>query len=85
MQDPGLWEKFVGQLRHSLPHQVRPLAAPAQLPMPQDNDMVSERIQRRAVGRHGVVSEVTPDDLREPFPDFRNRHVPPLSQLFLDF
>ena len=35
--------------------------------MPENEDMVSKRAQRRAVGRHGVVSEIAGDDLREPF------------------
>src|ERR1700722_18460449 len=36
--------------------------------MPENEDVVSKRAQRRAVGRHGVVSEIAGEDLREPFP-----------------
>src|ERR1700687_5546780 len=52
--------------------------------MPENEDVVSKRAQRRAVGRHGVVSEIAGDDLAEPFPGLRDRHVPSLSQPFLD-
>ena len=85
MQDTGLGEEFVGQFRHPLPHHIRSLAATAELPMPKANDMGSERIWRRAVRRHGVISEIPGDDLRELLPDFGNRHVPSLSKCFLDF
>jgi hypothetical protein len=44
MQDTGLWEKFVSQFRHPFPHHVRSLAAPAKLPVPQDNDMIAKRM-----------------------------------------
>jgi hypothetical protein len=37
--------------------------------------MIAEHSQRRAVGRHGAVGEVSSYNLREPSPDFRNWHV----------
>src|SRR4029077_20214037 len=52
--------------------------------MPENEDAVSKRAQRRAVGRHGVVSEISGDDLREPFPGFRNWPVHSPSQRLLD-
>src|SRR6266446_2722034 len=52
--------------------------------MPENEDVVSKRAQRRAVGRHGVVSEISGDDLREPFPGFRNWPVHSPSQRLLD-
>ena len=52
--------------------------------MPENEDVVSKRAQRRAVGRHGVVSEIAGDDLREPFPGFRNWPVHSPSQRLLD-
>src|SRR3984893_7300103 len=52
--------------------------------MPENEDVVSKRAQRRAVGRHGVVSEIAGDDLREPFPGFRNWPVRSMAQPLLD-
>ena len=52
--------------------------------MPENEDVVSKRAQRRAVGRHGVVSEIAGDDLREPFPGFRNWPVHSMPQPLLD-
>src|SRR5271166_2784495 len=47
------------------------------------NDMISECGQRQAVGRHGVIGEVTGDDLSKPFPRFGDRPVRALSQRLL--
>src|SRR3954469_24842032 len=80
MKDPRLGEKLVDQLRHARPHQVRLLTAPAEAAMPEDGDVVMECADCRAVCRHGVIGEIPGDDLPEPFPGLRDRHVPSLSQ-----
>src|SRR6516165_2775547 len=46
--------------------------------------MITERGNRPAVGRHGVIGEVSGDDLREPRPNFWDGPVPPSSQHLLD-
>jgi hypothetical protein len=84
MKDPRSGEKVVDQLRHSRPHQVRLLTAPAEAAVPEDGDVVAERADRRTVRRHGVVGEIPGDDLPEPFPGLRDRQVPSLPQPFLD-
>src|SRR3954466_6678679 len=43
MKDPRSGEKLVDQLRHSRPHQVRLLTAPAEAAVPEDGDVVAER------------------------------------------
>lgn len=53
--------------------------------MPKDDDVVAERADCPTVGRHGVVGEVSGDDLRQPAPGFGDRLVQPLSQSLLDF
>src|ERR1700694_125176 len=85
VQDTRLGEELVRQLRHLRPYQPRSLAAPAQPPMPEDDDVVAKCSNRRAIGRHGVVGEIPADDLPEPFPGFRNWPVHSSSQRFLDF
>jgi integrase len=52
--------------------------------VPENGDVVAECADRRAVRRHGVVCEITGDDLAEPFPGVRDRQVPSLPQPFLD-
>src|SRR6202008_3442829 len=52
--------------------------------MPENEDVVSKRAQRRAVGRHRVVSEIAGDNLRKPFPGFRNWPVHSMPQPLLD-
>src|SRR5271166_3523386 len=85
MKDLRLGEELVGQFRHPRPYQSRSLTASAQPPMPEHNDMISECGQRQAVGRHGVVGEVTGDDLTKPFSRFGDRPVRALSKRLLDF
>ena len=52
--------------------------------MPKDDDVVAERADCPTVGRHGVVGEVSGNDLRQPIPGFGDRPVQPLSQFLLD-
>jgi hypothetical protein len=58
------------------------LAAPAEAPVPKHGDVAVEGTDRRAVRRHGVVGEIAGDNLAEPFPGVRDRHVPALPQPF---
>ena len=51
--------------------------------MPEDDDVVSKCSNRRAIGWHGMVGEIPGDDLRKPFPGFRDRPVHSLSQCLL--
>ena len=83
MKDLRFWEKRVGDLRHPLPDHPRPLATPAQLPMPEDNDVVAKRGQRQAVGRHGVIGEIAADDLCQPFSRLGDWPMPAPSQRLL--
>src|SRR5467141_2091125 len=76
MKDARLGEKIVGQLRHPRPHQSCLLTAPTETPVPENGDVVAECADRRAVRRHGVVSEISGDDLAKPVPGFRNQTVP---------
>jgi putative transposase len=84
MKDPWLGEKVIGKLRHPRPHQPCLLTAPAETPVPENGDVVAECADRRAVRRHGVVSEIAGDDLAEPSPGVGDRQVPSLPQPFLD-
>src|SRR4051794_28464355 len=84
MQDSWQGEELVSQFRHSPPQHSCSLAARANPPMPENEDVVSKRAQRRAVGRHGVVGEISGDDLPEPFPSFGNWPVHSPSQRLLD-
>ena len=43
--------------------------------MPKNFDVISKRGQRQAIGRHGVVGEVTCDDLSKPFPSYEGSSV----------
>jgi hypothetical protein len=42
------------------------------VPVPKDDDVVAKCSNRRAIGRYGVIGEISGDDLRQPFPGFRN-------------
>jgi hypothetical protein len=54
------------------------------LTVPEEHDVVVKCSNRRAIGWHAVVGEIPGDDLRKPFPGFRDWPVPSLSQRFLD-
>src|SRR5215210_4765400 len=64
MQDPWLGKELVRQFRHL--HTDRPgsLAASAELPMPECDDVVAECSDRGAVGRHSMVGEIPGNALR---------------------
>jgi hypothetical protein len=55
------------------------LAASPQRALPEFSDRVTERVERAAVRRHGVVIEVAADDLPQPFAlyGYRLMHAPP--------
>src|SRR5262249_13546760 len=77
MKYPGLRQKVIGQLIHPLPCETILLTAPQQRAQPEALDMVEECDERRGVGRHGMVGEVAPNDLRQPTPLLGDRPVHP--------
>src|SRR5688572_1283432 len=84
MEDTRFGKPVVGQPRDPSPGESALLAAPDEYPPPASDDLVSERCQCSAVGRHGVVVEVAGNDLPQPFPLLRDRLMHAPSQLLLD-
>jgi hypothetical protein len=68
MKDFGLREEVIGQLSNPLPREPVFLTASPQRAQPEAPDMVAEGAECRKVGRHSVVREVAPNDLRQPAP-----------------
>ena len=60
------------------------LATSAKLTSPSVYHPVPELHQGMAIGRDGVIPEVSADDLFEPFPLLADRLVHPLTQFLLD-
>ena len=85
MKDLRRREELIRQFCHLRPYQSCSLATPTELPMPKNCDVMSERGQRQAIGRHGVIGEIASDDLSKPFPCFRDGPVCSSLQRFLDF
>ena len=85
VKDLGSWNKVGRQPLQPFPRESRSLAASVQCPMPKDDDVVAERADCPTVGRHGVIGEVSSDDLRQPAPGFRDRPVQPLAQSLFDY
>src|SRR5262249_25873197 len=85
MKDFWLREEVIGQLCNPLPCEVVLLTATPQRPQPETHHMVAKGAECRKVGRHGVVCEVAPNDLRQPAPLFGDRlmHSPPQLLLYL--
>src|SRR5215213_9489228 len=84
MKDPRFREVVVGQLRHPAPQGVVGLTAPPERAPPEPDDLGPEVAECRVVGRHGVVGEEAPDNLRQPAALFGDGLVPPPSQFLLD-
>ena len=84
MKDFGLREEVSGQLFHPLPREPVFLTAAPQRAQPNTPDMVTEGAECREIGRHGMIDEVAPNDLRQPEPLIGDRLVHPPSQLLLD-
>src|SRR5580704_10183255 len=85
MEDDWFREPDIHQRRHPCPRAPVLLATTPQRAPPEVGDMVPERGQCLAVGRHGVVVEVAADDPPQPFPLFGDRlvHAPPQRLLEL--
>src|SRR5262249_32638968 len=83
MKDAGAGKPIVEEDLHLLPCQLGSLAASRKRPPPEGCDVEVECQQCATVGRHGVVSEESQDDLLKPSPLLGNRLVPPLSQFGL--
>src|SRR5215470_11926011 len=85
MKNSWLREEVIGQLCNPLPREVVLLTATPQRAQPEAHHMVAKGAECRKVGRHGVVCEVAPDDLRQPAPLFGDRlmHSPPQLLLYL--
>src|SRR5215470_19787880 len=85
MKDSWLREEIIGQLYNPLPCEIVLLTTAPQRAQPEAHHMVAKGAECRKVGRHGVVCEVAPDDLRQPAPLFGDRlmHSPPQLLLYL--
>ena len=79
MKDARSRQPIVCQFLHQLVCREVPLAAPPKRAPPEVSDMVAEGVQRREVGRHGMLVEESSDDLRQPLPLLGDRLVSAVS------
>src|SRR5215467_11081625 len=84
MENTRWRQPVVGQPYDPLPAHAVFLTAPPQRAPPEFRDQKAERGQHGTVGRHGVIVEVSADDLREPLPLLGNRLMHSQSQSLLD-
>jgi hypothetical protein len=84
MEDAWPGKPVVHEHRETGPGLATLLAASVKKPPPSCGHLVAELHERVAVGRHGVVSEVSGDHLLEPFSLLGNRLVHALSQFLFD-
>src|SRR5258708_40234328 len=84
MKDARPGKPVVNEHVNPGPGWVSLLAAPAELTSPSVYHPVTELHQGMAIGRDGVIPEVSADDLFEPFPLLADRLGPPLTQFLLD-
>ena len=75
---------MVNEHVHPGPGSVSLLATSAKLTSPSVYRPVPELHPGMAIGRDGVIPEVSADDLFEPFPLLADRLVHPLTQFLLD-
>src|SRR5262245_53337819 len=75
VKDLGLREEVSGQLWHPFPRKAVLLTAAPQRAEPEARHMVAKGAECRIVGRHGVIGEIAPYDLRQPTPLFGDRLV----------
>src|ERR1051325_5594370 len=80
MEDARWREPKLRQALDPLPVCAIFLTAPPQRAPPEFRDQEAERGQSGSVGRHGVIVEVSADDLCQPFPLFGKRLVHSPSQ-----
>src|SRR5215471_20561709 len=74
MKDLGLREEVIGQPLHALPREAVLLTAAPQRAQAEALNMIAEGAECREIGRHGMVGEVAPNDLRQPTPLFGDFH-----------
>ena len=81
MKDFRFGKPVICRLREPLPGHAVLLAASPQRALPEFSDEVAKHVERATVRRHGVVIEVAPDDLPQPFPlyGYRLMHASPLT------
>ena len=84
MKGLGLRKPVVGEFLQPLPCELVLLTAPSQRAQPEASNMVAERTECRHIRRNGVIREVTPDDLAQPFALFGNWLMHASSQFLLD-
>src|SRR5579862_4953702 len=65
----------VEQTPHTVPADAAGLAAPAQRAMPEAAHLKPKQMQRRAVHRYSVITDVAPDDRAQPLTLHRDRRV----------
>jgi hypothetical protein len=84
MTSTGGRQPAVDQAPHSGPKHVGVLAAPRQGAMPEPTYLEPKRVQRRAVGRHAVVTDVATHDRAQPPANFRDGVIHAPLELGLD-
>ena len=80
MKDLGRWDPAVGQLLHAHPGESTTLTASPESKQPSSFDFLLEHREASAVGRHGVVREVSAHDRAEPPSLFGNAQMSPTHQ-----
>src|SRR5512147_2919118 len=74
----------VGEPRHPLPRGLILLTASSKRAPPKVRDVVAERPQGPAIGRHRMVGEEAANNLPQPLPLLGDRLVPSPPHLLLD-
>jgi hypothetical protein len=72
MTSAGGRQPAVDQAPHPVPKHAGVLAAPQERAMPEPTDLEPKRVQRRAVGRHSVITNVSTHDRPQPLAHFRD-------------
>ena len=72
MTSAGGRQPTVDQAPHPVPKHAGFLAAPQERAMPEPTYLEPKRVQRRAVGRHSVITNVSTHDRPQPLAHFRD-------------
>src|SRR5438093_9536815 len=72
MTSAGGRQPTVDQAPHPVPKHSAFLAAPQERAMPEPTYLEPKRVQRRAVGRHSVITNVSTYDRPQPLAHFRD-------------
>src|SRR5438445_2335176 len=72
MTSAGGRQPAVDQAPHPVPKHAGVLTAPQEPAMPEPTDLEPKRAQRRAVGRHSVITNVSTHDRPQPLAHFRD-------------